>query len=120
MITAGCLDIFNVYRSSNGSKEDLRDTLCSEVSSSNASIICGDFNVCGRTEKSNKITDELRRHGFDQLVDEATHIQGRQIDHVYFRGSGASEVFSMERYSPYYSDHDAILVCVKSKVKVCL
>ena len=50
--------------------------------------------------------------GFCQMVTEATLIEGGHIDHVYWRDlrKPAFEEPVLERYSPYYSDHDALLV----------
>ena len=78
-------------------------------------IITGDFNLCFKTNSNNGVTKRLLELGFTQLVKEATHIQGGHIDHVYWRDQ-VSPVFQepvLERYSPYYSDHDALLVTLK-------
>ena len=115
-LTVDCLDIINVYRSSTGSKDQLCETLERLIGTSNPSIICGDFNICGKTEKNNKVSRFLMNNGFDQLVKEATQIRGRQIDHVFFRGNNMFDVINIERYSPYYSDHDALLVCVSNQI----
>ena len=77
-------------------------------------IITGDFNLCVREEKTNKVTVFLEKMGFSQLVDKATHIQGRIIDHIYINSTEA--VLDIERYSPYYSDHDALLVSLDIQV----
>ena len=59
--------------------------------------------------------DQLK---FTQLVQEATHIQGRLIDHVYWIDPlDKWQPPDLERYSPYYSDHDALLVTLKLKVR---
>ena len=108
-------EIFNVYRSSNGCKEELCENLSYLIEAQKPSIVCGDLNLCGKMDKNNKVTRLLENLGFNQLVKEATHIRGRQIDHVFFRGSEKMEVLSIDRYSPYYSDHDALLVCLKPR-----
>ena len=78
-----------------------------------APLIFGDFNVCGKTEKLSKIPRFLSSLGFTQLVDEATQIQGRQIDHIYIKDQKKKDVLDIERYSVYYSDHDALLLSLK-------
>ena len=67
---------------------------------------------------SMETTEWAINQGFQQLVKEATHIRGGHINHAYFRdtSSRSFEAPVVERYSPYYSDHDAIcLVLTKQK-----
>ena len=76
-----------------------------------AILIVGDFNLCYMTNENNQVSKELKHYGFKQLMNHATHIQGGHIDHVYWRD--ISKMWMppcLERYSPYYSDHDASLV----------
>ena len=86
----------NIYRSSSGSIPEALTALKDLIDNS----------------KPNLITKGLQDCGFQQLVTEATHIQGGLIDHVYWRDvrSPRFEVPTVERYSPYYSDHDALMV----------
>ena len=94
---------------------------------SKATLITGDFNVCVLQNPSNIITTSLKRLGFKQLVEEATHILGSisfstyhkfpylflggHIDHAYWRDPiNLMKDPTLELYSPYYSDHDAILI----------
>ena len=114
-ITVDDLDIFNVYRSSAGSTDELCKALSSMIEMSTPTVICGDLNICGKTEKNNQVLSQLTGQGFDQLVKEATQIRGRQIDHVFFRGNDKFEVDITQRFSLYYSDHDALLVCLSGK-----
>ena len=56
----------------------------------------------------------LEKNGFTQSVREPTYINGRQIDHFYFKpGNNITENPTIYRYSPYYSDHDAICATLK-------
>ena len=80
---------------------------------SDAPIICGDFNVCGQQEKTTKIPRFLSSFGLTQLVEEATQIQGRQIDHIYVKDDKKTDVIDMERCSLCYSDHDALLLTLQ-------
>jgi hypothetical protein len=50
--------------------------------------------------------------GFDQLVHEPTHIRGRHIDQVYFLDPSERLKPIVDRYSPYYSDHDGICITI--------
>ena len=70
-----------------------------------ATVICGDFNICYKATKNNRITKYLEKNGFTQSVREPTHIKGRQIDHFYFKpGNNITENPTIYRYSPFYSD----------------
>ena len=98
-----------------------------------ATLITGDFNVCVIQKPSNIITTSLKRLGFRQLTEEATHIlgildffscyifsffiviflQGGHIDHAYWRDpTHLMKDPTLELYCPYYSDHDAILITI--------
>ena len=84
------------------------------IDSERPTLITGDFNVCYNQHRDNAITNVLQRLGFVQLVEKATHIMGGLIDHAYWRNeSDIWEYPSIERFSPYYSDHDAILITLK-------
>ena len=77
-------------------------------------LVTGDMNVCFRQNANNAISNCLLKQGFIQLVEKATHVMGGSIDHAYWIDE--SEKWAMpkiEIYSPYYSDHDAILVTLE-------
>ena len=79
-------------------------------------MICGDFNICAEREKTNGVTVMLEKLGFKQLVTDATHIEGGHIDHCYWLdGRGECKLPTLEKYSPYWTDHDAILETLKRK-----
>ena len=107
------LKIFNVYRSSNGSKEEICEKFDKLIDDPITTIVCGDFNVCGQREEKNKITRHLLSYGLPQLVKEPTHVRGRQIDHIYLREGTQMKVLDIERLSPYYTDHDALLLTLE-------
>mgnify|MGYP003334306399 CR=1 FL=1 len=111
------VDCLNVYRSSTGSLVETADAIVERIKDDQPTLIMGDFNVCLVKEPNNSITRRLLEMGFSQLVTKATHIQGGHIDHVYWRDSSRCwEEPDVERYSPYYSDHDGLLVTLR-KVK---
>ena len=108
------LEIIIVYRSDQGNTKELLQHLTNLVKNDAATVVCGDFNICYQTSRNNRITQYLETNGFLQLMKEATHIKGRHIDHFYFKpGLRFHEHPSVYRYSPYYSDHDALCVTLK-------
>ena len=84
------------------------------IDTNKPTLLTGDFNVCFNQKRHNPITEKLESLGFKQIVTKATHIQGGLIDHAYWLDSDLiwSEP-NLEMYSPYYSDHDCILVTLK-------
>jgi hypothetical protein len=86
------LDIINVYRSQSGNSLELLEHLKRLIETGRTTIILS--------------------LGFDQLVHEPTHIRGRHIDHVYFLDPSNRLRPIIDRYSPYYSDHDGICITI--------
>ena len=73
-------------------------------------LITGDFNACFIENFNNRLIQGLITLGFKQLVHEGTHTQGRHIDHAYLLDPTGKVNSSVDRYSPYYSDHDGICI----------
>ena len=123
MTVSGLVSI-NVYRSDQGNKTELVRVLQRMIDDSQGQpiLVSGDFNICTMSEPNNIVTKALKELDFELLVDVATHIQGRHIDHLYWREDPAGvwrkptlETNLIERYSPYYTDHDAWLVTLEKK-----
>ena len=108
------LDVINVYRSHNGNKYELIQRLDKIIDKEKATLITGDFNICGIQETRNVVGQYLERQGFLQVIQEATQIQGRAIDHVYINRTDL--IIELQRYSPYYTDHDALLITLNIEV----
>ena len=103
------LDVMNVYRSSNGNTGDLLTKLQEMMTPGKPLLITGDFNICYMNHEKNRLSKGLLdKEGLHQLMTEPTHILGGHIDHVYWRNYHQIWMDPViERYSPYYSDHDA-------------
>ena len=107
------LEVIAVYRSEQGNSTELLEHIKNLITPGVTTIICGDFNICYISNINNKVTHWLEENEFSQVMKEATHIKGRHIDHFYCRpGNTIREPDSVYRYSPYYSDHDAICVTI--------
>ena len=103
------MEVIVVYRTAQGNSLQLIEHLTTLISEGVTTIVCGDFNICYLSNRNNRVTQYLEADGFLQLMNEATHIKGGHIDHFYFKpGKTNCEEPSIFRYSPYYSDHDAI------------
>jgi hypothetical protein len=111
------LDVIIVYRSEQGNLSDLVEHLKKLINTEVNTVVTGDFNLCYVSNRNNKVTKYLENDGFSQLMNEATHMKGRHLDHLYFRpGNEPVKTPSIHRYSPYYSDHDAICVTIQIPV----
>ena len=107
------LDVITVYRSEQGNSSELLEHIKNLITHGKNTAICGDFNICYLSTRNNRITKYLEENGFKQLVKEATHIQGRLLDHFYIWSKQENSTkTSLLRYSPYYSDHDALCTTV--------
>ena len=106
------MDIISVYRSQSGHSLELLEGLVKMIEAGRITIITGDFNICFMENFSNRMTQGLLSMGFNQLVHEPTHIQGRHIDQVYFLDQSDRLQPIVDRYSPYYSDHDGICITI--------
>ena len=107
--TSPQLDTINVYRSRNGHSVELLNHLLQMLTKNKPTLITGDFNMCYITNRNNRMSQGLEKSSFSQLVQDATQIRGGLIDHAYWKDT--TRVWNnpeIERYSPYYSDHDAI------------
>ena len=75
-----------------------------------ATMICGDFNFDGRDR--NEVSNMMNIHGFKQIVQKPTHIQGGNIDHFYHNLPVNKKTVDYKIHSTYYSDHKAVCVTI--------
>ena len=106
------IDVICLYRSQITNSINLLEELAKLVNVQRPTLIMGDFNTCYRENHNNKLIQGLLNLGFKQLMHEPTHIRGRTIDHAYVLDQNERLRLSIDRYSPYYSDHDAICICI--------
>ena len=106
------LDVINIYRSQSLNSLEVLEHLQQQIETGRPTLITGDFNICFMENFSNRMIQGLLSLGFDQLVHEPTHIRGRHIDHAYFLDPSGRLNPIVDRYSPYYSDHDGICITI--------
>ena len=106
------IDIINIYRSQTGSIIEVLNII-EKLISNKIVIIGGDLNICFLNNRVNPFTTYLESVGFNQLVDRPSHIEGRLLDHLYFRQPKNMYTISIETVAKYYSDHDAICATLK-------
>ena len=110
------VDVIVVYRSQGQNLEEIADKVDVWRNPAKLTVVCGDMNVCLKKEERNKLTVELESMGFAQLNEEATHIGGGHIDHMYVSREATSRA-TLQRYTPFYSDHDALCLTVADGVE---
>ena len=110
------VDVIVVYRSQGQNLEVIADKVDVWRNPAKLTVVCGDMNVCLKKEARNKLTVELESMGFAQLNEEATHIGGGHIDHMYVSREATSRA-TLQRYTPFYSDHDALCLTVADGVE---
>ena len=112
------MDVIAVYRSEQGNSSELLEHIIELVTPEKNTVICGDFNICYFANRRNKVSKYLEENEFAQYVKEATHIQGRLLDHFYMKMcNNEQQTTSVYRYSPYYVDHDAICTTIRFHVQ---
>ena len=113
------MDVINVYRSSNGNSADLLAKLIEMMDPETPTLITGDFNICFMKNERNRMSKGLiEEYGMKQLMTEPTHILGGHIDHVYWKDEHQQcKNPIIERYSPYYSDHDGVCITIQIKIE---
>ena len=110
------IDTISVYRSSNHSVKEVAETLDSLIDVGNPTIITGDINICLKKNGKNAITASLMKKGFQSMIQRPTQIQGGYIDHIYWLDRDCRyNQPTVEFYSPYWSDHDALLVTITER-----
>ena len=108
-ISSEKLDIIHIYRSNTHPLDELTNDIINMIEDEKTTLIVGDFNVCIKKNPNNKLSETMKDFGFIQLLEEATHMLGGYLDHAYYR-SCKSIYPHIERYSPFYSDHDATCI----------
>ena len=93
---------------------DLVNKLQEMVESDKPTVIGGDLNICVLSQPKNHVTTNLKELGFQQIVTQATHIDGGVIDHLYITEGGSTKLDWILEYVPkYYSDHDGLCLSIR-------
>ena len=110
-ISSRDLDVIGVYRSRLGDLQDIFTQLEDMIDDKKTTVIGGDFNICTLKAPNNLMTKKLKESHFDQIVKQATHIEGGLIDHLYIKKREGEDIsVTVEVLPKYYSDHDCICV----------
>ena len=105
------LNVVTIYRSKGQDVQEILGRIDEWKDDNKVTVVCGDMNICAKKDPKNKLTTQLEEWGFEQLNKEATHIEGGHIDHMYMTKEAVSRG-TLERYTAFYTDHDALLLSV--------
>ena len=108
------IDIVVIYRSQNGNHNDLIKNLNTLKIRDKPQLIIGDFNFCFQEGSLNPTLKYLQDNEFNQLIQEATHIEGNLLDQAHVRYLRSTNKYIVEVQSKYYSDHKGLAVVVKT------
>ena len=116
-VSSETMDIISIYKSAGGDVRTFHNHLLKLIDETKITIICGDFNICFKSDRNNYLIKLLEEYGFTQLVHKATHLKGGLIDHAYIRNRSATMKIDVSLYSPYYcaKDHDAVQIALSFK-----
>ena len=110
------ITLISIYRSQFGNIGCLLELLEDLISGEETVLIAGDFNLCNNKKPNNAIISFMEKNNFQLLVKESTQIMGGFIDHAYWKDNQSLwERPQFERYSPYFSDHDALCVTLQMR-----
>ena len=112
-IVSSSMAVINVYRSDKASDKFLRE-LEKLINFEKTLLVCGDFNYCFKSEIHHPVNEFFRERNFIQLIKEATHREGRLLDHAYLFcvQPFKEDKFEAKTYGCYYSDHDKVVTLV--------
>ena len=111
------LVLISVYRSQHGNIGCLLEFLEALIPEEKGVLVTGDFNLCNNKRPNNAVKLFFENRGYELLSNESTQTMGGFIDHAYWKDNrNCWEYPKLERYSPYFSDHDALCITLKSKV----
>ena len=114
-IVSPTMAIINVYRSDKASDKFLTE-LEKLIEHDKTVLVCGDFNYCYKSQKQHPVNVFFKQRKFIQLVTEATHREGRLLDHSYLYcvEPCSHNEWEAKTYGCYYSDHDRVVTLVDS------
>ena len=108
-------DVIHIYRSQQQRLGEIVEQVREWKKEGRVTIVCGDLNVCLRKEPENLFSQGMEGLGLSKIGKEATHVMGGQIDHLYVSSEAVGRT-SLERMSPFFTDHDALCFTVGQSI----
>ena len=105
------VDVIHIYRSQQQQLSEIVEKVREWWREDKVVVVCGDLNVCLKKKPENSFSQGMESLGLSQIGKEATHVLGGQIDHFYVTSEAVGRT-SLERMSPFFTDHDALCCTV--------
>lgn len=107
----GVVNVVAIYKPPNVSDSTLFNLLNEIIigRESDLTLIMGDFNIDICDESQNFTNALVEGYGFYQLVNNATHVSGSLLDHVYVYTKSVQAI-TCKNFPSYYSDHDILQI----------
>ena len=109
------VDVIHIYRSQQQQLSEIVEKVREWRREDKVVVVCGDLNICLKKKPENSFSLGMESLGLSQIGKESTHVLGGQIDHIYV-SSEAVQRTSLERMSPFFSDHDALCFTVRQSI----
>ena len=110
------VDVIHIYRSQQQQLSEIVEKVREWRREDKVVVVCGDLNVCLKKKPENSFSHGMESLGLSQIGKEATHVLGGQIDHLYVTSEAVGRT-SLERISPFFTDHDALCFTVGQSIE---
>ena len=110
------VDVIHIYRSQQQQLCEIVEKVREWRREDKVVAVCGDLNVCLKKNPENSFSQGMEGLGLSKVGKEATHVMGGQIDHLYVSEEAVVRT-SLERISPFFSDHDALCFTVGQTIE---
>ena len=110
------VDVIHIYRSQQQQLCEIVEKVREWRREDKVVAVCGDLNVCLKKNPENSFSQGMEGLGLCKVGKEATHVMGGQIDHLYVSEEALVRT-SLERISPFFSDHDALCFTVGQSIE---
>ena len=116
LFVSDALDVIHIYRSQQQQLREIVEKVREWKREDKVVAVCGDLNVCLKMKPENAFSQGMEGLGLSKVGKEATHVMGGQIDHLYVSEEALVRT-SLERISPFFTDHDALCFSVGQSIE---
>ena len=113
MFTSSTLDVIVLYRSQQGSYQEMNNHIKEMETIDKPQLVIGDFNFCYLDKTFNPTKHFLAQQNFSQLIKEPTHIEGHLLDQAHLRDMDGNLEINTEIQSKYFTDHKGLAIIAK-------
>ena len=118
--SSAIVDIIVLYRSQQGSIQEMKQFIKQLEDVNVPTLIIGDFNFPFLEQGPNLTKQVFNKNKYSQLIREPTHIEGNTLDHAYIRDEMGLLEITAETHTKYYTDHRGIAVIIKPGMSILL